>query len=151
MQQNSQYTTSVNIIRDENRDLLYHPTPNSTRVINQIANDFKKGLRSFNIIGTYGTGKSSFLWAFGQSLSARKVFFDINLVSNPSLKIINFVGEYKSITELFAEYFHVEEHQNKPQHILSEIYNQYHDLGKKSPLLIIIIDDLNSLRKINVN
>lgn len=142
MQQNSQYTTSVNIIRDENRDLIYHPTPNSTRVVNQIANDFKKGLRSFNIIGTYGTGKSSFLWAFGQSLSEKKVFFNINLVTNPSLKIINFVGEYKSITESFAEYFHVEEHQNKPQHILSEIYNQYHDLGKKSPLLIIVIDEL---------
>ncbi|RYU96933.1 hypothetical protein [Emticicia agri] len=142
MPQNNQYTTSINIIRDENRNLIYHPTPNSIRVVNQIANDFKKGLRSFNIIGTYGTGKSSFLWAFEQSLSLKKHFFDINLVSNPSFKIINFIGEYKSITESFAEYFNVIDNQNKPQHILSEIYNQYHDLGKTRPLLVIVIDEL---------
>ncbi|WP_259016567.1 hypothetical protein [Emticicia fluvialis] len=142
MPQNNQYTISTNIIRDENRDLIYHPTPNSIRVVNQIGNDFKKGLRSFNVIGAYGTGKSSFLWAFEQSLNKKKPFFNINLVSSPSVKIINFIGEYKSITESFAEYFNVVEVQSKPQHILSEIYNQYHDLGKKNPLLILVIDEL---------
>jgi DNA replication protein DnaC len=72
--QPKQYSTSVNIIRDESRNLIYHPTPNSIKVVNQIVNDFKKGLRSFNIVGTYGTGKSSFLWAFEQSLSQKKAF-----------------------------------------------------------------------------
>lgn len=142
MQENSQYTTSVNIIRDENRNLSYYPTPNAIRVINQIANDYKKGLRSFNVIGTYGTGKSSFLWAFEQSLSKKKSIFDINLLSTPTVKFINFIGEYKSIIESFASYFKVENNQDAPQYIISEIYNQYHDLGSVNPLLVVVIDEL---------
>jgi hypothetical protein len=60
----TKFTTSVNIIRDKGRELNYIPTPNAIRIVDQICNDFKKGIRSFNIIGSYGTGKSSFLWAF---------------------------------------------------------------------------------------
>ena len=61
------FTTSVNIIRDTDRDYNYIPTPNTRQVVNQIVNDFKKGIRSFSIVGTYGTGKSSFLLAFEHS------------------------------------------------------------------------------------
>src|SRR5688572_13446044 len=74
----TKFTTSTNIIRDSSRELRYIPTPNSIQVVNQISNDFKKGLHSFNIIGSYGTGKSSFLWAFQQSLIGKKRFFNIN-------------------------------------------------------------------------
>lgn len=70
----TKFTTSTNIIRDSGRELNYIPTPNSIRVVNQIVNDFKKGIRSFNIIGSYGTGKSSFLWALQQSLQGKKRF-----------------------------------------------------------------------------
>ena len=66
MQNNN--TTSVNIIRDTNRDLNYHPTPNAQRVADKLSSDFNLGKRSFNIIGSYGTGKSAFLWALQQSL-----------------------------------------------------------------------------------
>lgn len=58
------FTTSVNIIRDSDRDFNYISTPNAIQVFSQIVNDFKKGIRSFNVIGTYGTGKSSFLLTF---------------------------------------------------------------------------------------
>ena len=51
------YTPSVNIIRDANRELVYYPTPNAVRVVNQISDDFKTGRRAFNIVGAYGTGK----------------------------------------------------------------------------------------------
>lgn len=87
------FTTSVNIIRDKGKELNYIPTPNSNRVVNQIANDFKKGNRSFNIIGSYGTGKSAFLWAFQQSLSNDKKYFGINLLPNPTVDFVNIVGE----------------------------------------------------------
>lgn len=87
----TKFTTSRNIIRDSGRDLNYIPTRNSVRVVNQIVNDFKKGTRSFNIIGSYGTGKSSFLWALQQSLQGKKRYFDINLLQNPNIEIINFI------------------------------------------------------------
>src|SRR4051812_48183320 len=103
----TKYTTSTNIIRDSSRNINYIPTPNATRVVNQVSNDFKRGLRSFNIIGSYGTGKSSFLWALQQSALGRKRIFNLNLVSNAKADVINFVGEYKSITKVFAEYFEV--------------------------------------------
>lgn len=137
----TKFTTSTNIIRDSGREIRYIPTPNAIRVVNQISSDFKNGIRSFNIIGSYGTGKSSFLWAFQQSLAKKKKFFAINLLPNPTVEVINFIGEYKSIITAFADYFEINQSKHKSENILSEIFNQYHDLGKKSPLLVICIDE----------
>ena len=137
----TKFTTSTNIIRDSAREINYIPTPNANRVVNQIANDFKKGIRSFNIIGSYGTGKSSFLWALQQSLQGKKRFFNFNLLQAPKVEIINFIGEFKSITNEFADYFEVTQNKNQFQNILSEVFNRYHALGKKNPLLILVIDE----------
>jgi hypothetical protein len=137
----TKYTTSANIIRDSSRVLKYIPTPNSNRIVNQICNDFKKGVRSFNIIGSYGTGKSSFLWALQQSLKGKRKFFDVNLLHQPKTEIINFIGEFKSITQAFSDYFELSKNKNQPEFILSEIFNRYHELGSKNPLLILIIDE----------
>lgn len=137
----NKYSTSVNIIRDANRELVYYPTPNAITVANQIGNDFKKGLRSFNIIGSYGTGKSSFLWAMEQSLQGTKRYFEMNLLANPTLSIINFIGEFKSIHEVFADYLGINHERYQTQNILSEIYNRYHDIEGPNPLLVIVIDE----------
>jgi hypothetical protein len=137
----TKFTTSTNIIRDSARDISYIPTPNAVRVVNQITNDFKKGIRSFNIIGSYGTGKSSFLWALQQNMVGKKRFFNINLLPNPKIEIINFVGEYKSIRSAFGEYFELNQNKHQSEYILSEVFNRYHDLGKKNPLLVLIIDE----------
>ncbi len=137
----TKYTTSTNIIRDLTRELNYIPTPNSIGVVNQIVNDFKRGIRSFNIIGSYGTGKSSFLWALQQSITGKKNIFKINILQNPKVEIINLVGEYKSITNHFLDYFEISNTKHITQNILSEIYNRYHELGKKNPLLILVIDE----------
>ena len=138
------YTPSVNIIRDADRDLVYYPTPNARQVVHQLADDFKKGIRAFNIVGAYGTGKSSLLWALEQSLYAttklnRHRFFDVNLVANPTVKVINFIGEYASIIDTFAGRFEADKPQSP--YILSEIFNRYHDLGPNSPLLMLVIDE----------
>lgn len=137
----TKFTTSINIIRDSGREINYIPTPNANRVVNQIANDFKKGIRSFNIIGSYGTGKSSFLWALKQSLSNNKKYFKLNLLDNPKIEFINFIGEFKSITNVFTDYFDVTNTKHQTENILSEIFNRYHALGKKNPLLILVIDE----------
>ncbi len=137
----TKFTTSTNIIRDSSRNLNYIPTPNSVRAVNQISNDFKKGIRSFNLIGSYGTGKSSFLWALQQSLVGKKRFFNINLLQNPKTEVINFIGEYKSITNAFADYFELNPKKTQNENIFSEIFNRYHGLGKKNPLLVLVIDE----------
>lgn len=137
----TKFTTSTNIIRDSSRNINYIPTPNSFKVVNQISNDFKRGLRSFNIIGSYGTGKSSFLWALEQSVAGKKRIFDLNLLQSPRVEVINFIGEYKSITSAFADYFDVNLNKQSNEAIFSEIFNRYHALGKKSPLLFVVIDE----------
>ena len=135
------YTTSVNIIRDSERELNYIVTPNSTQVVNQICNDFKKGIRSFNIIGSYGTGKSSLLWAFQQSITGKKKHFKVNLLPEPTCKFVNIIGEYKSIIAEFTSFFEIKNKSNIVENIFLEIFSQYKNLGKKNPILFIIIDE----------
>ena len=142
------YTPSVNIIRDVDRNLVYYPTPNARRVVEQIANDFKQGQRSFNVIGAYGTGKSSLLWAMEQSLRAttepgRKRFFDINLLPDTAVDVVNVVGNYASIIETVADRFGADDRQTTT--ILQAIYDRYHDWGKqhptRQPLLMLVVDE----------
>jgi ribosomal protein S15P/S13E len=139
------FTTSVNIIRDSERDFHYIPTPNARQVVSQIVNDFKKGIRSFNLIGTYGTGKSSFLLAFEQSIQGTKRFFEPNFLENPKVGFLKIVGSYNSIVEQFASAFEVEVDKNKHEYILSEIFNKYHALGKNNGLLFIMIDEFGKI------
>jgi len=137
----SKFTTSTNIIRDTNRELKYIPTPNAIRISNQISNDFKQGVRSFNIIGSYGTGKSSFLWAIEQTLKSNKSYFGLNMISNPKVGFIKIIGEYQSLRTSFIDTLEINDENTSTENIFSEIYNRYYDLGNKNPLLIIEIDE----------
>src|SRR5699024_9440540 len=70
------FSPSVNIERDLNKEFEYVVTPNSKNIYNQLIDSVDSGIHSFNIIGSYGTGKSSFLVAFRQSLKERKTYFE---------------------------------------------------------------------------
>lgn len=135
------FTTSVNIIRDTERDFNYIPTPNAMQVVSQIVNDFKKGIRSFNIIGTYGTGKSSFLVALEQSINGTKKYFEPNFIANPKADFIKIIGSHTSIVEQFAEIFEVKTNNSKHENILSEIFNRYHSHGKSNGILFLLLDE----------
>lgn len=135
------FTTSVNILRDTERDFHYIPTPNAKQVVGQIVNDFKKGIRSFNIIGTYGTGKSSFLLALEQSVRGKKRYFETNFLTNPKVDFAKIVGSYTSIVEQFADTFEVTTNKNKHENILSEIFNRYHSLSKTNSILFLLLDE----------
>jgi len=137
----NKFSTSVNIIRDSSAEIHYIPTPNAKQVVNQIVNDFKKGLRSFNIIGTYGTGKSSFLLAFEKSIIGEKRYYETNFIHNGKYDFVKFVGSYNSIIEEFAEQFNVHVTKNRNENILAEIFNRYHAINKKNGMLFIFIDE----------
>jgi hypothetical protein len=135
------YTPSINIIRDTEREINYIPTPNSQRVVGQIVDDFRKGIRAFSIIGSYGTGKSSFLLALEQSLKGVKPYFDANFLQNPNFGTVKIIGSYQSIIGTFAQQLNVVVKSHVTENIFSELFNKYHDLGKNSPLLFIVIDE----------
>lgn len=135
------FTTSINILRDTEKNFHYIPTPNAKQVVSQIVNDFKKGIRSFNLIGTYGTGKSSFLLALEQSIKGKHRFFEPNFIDNPKVDFIKFIGSYTSIIEQFADLFNIASNKNKIENILLEIYNRYRSLGKSNAVLYIYLDE----------
>jgi len=133
------YNPSVNIVRDAQRKVNYIATDNARRSAFQIVNDVKKGLRSFLLIGSYGTGKSSFLWAFQQSLLKSENHFALNYASKESSRVINLVGSYVSLKTALQEYFHSEGATDKE--LFAELYNQYHDIAGQKPLLLICVDE----------
>ena len=59
-----------------NRNLEYIPTTNAKQVYVQITNNYTTGTHSFNVIGSFGTGKSSFLLALEQHLNEKKNYFN---------------------------------------------------------------------------
>lgn len=135
------FTTSINIIRDAEKDFDYIPTQNAIQVVNQIVNDCKKGVRSFNIIGNYGTGKSSFLLALEQTLKGKKKFFDANLFSSDKIKFVKVIGSYESVIEKFADIFSVDTSSNLSEDILHKISEQFSLEENTSQILFLIVDE----------
>ena len=72
---NQYYSPSVNIIRDHEQSLNYIVTKNAVHIAESIAEHFETTNHCFNIIGSYGTGKSSFIWALEQNLRGKKDYF----------------------------------------------------------------------------
>jgi len=136
-----QFSPSINILRDELRDFHYIPTPNTKRIVTQIQEDVEQGLRAFNLIGSYGTGKSSFLLAFEQTLTGVAPHFETSLFKDTNSKFLKIVGAYNSIIESFAEHLGLEKTEYKTEHILSELFNAYKSTSKSHPALVIVIDE----------
>jgi ABC-type phosphate transport system ATPase subunit len=67
---------STNIIRDDSKQIDYVVTPNTKEIFDRIfVNNFGAN-KSFSLIGNYGTGKSTFLWALEKNLNKEKLFFN---------------------------------------------------------------------------
>jgi len=138
------FSPSINIIRDADRDIQYISTPNAKRIFEQIINDYKIGSRSFNIIGSYGTGKSSFLLAFEKNLKEER--HDFKAVNGQFGKVKNFefwniVGEYASLMEFFARSSRLAPYLSSEKEIFDAINRYYKTIEKKNKCLVIVIDE----------
>jgi len=106
--QTNYFSPSVNIQRDQDRPLNYIPTRNGEKAFQKITSSFSRGTNSFNIIGAYGSGKSSFILALDKVLNRNADYF-----LNPFDKIIDsfettfIVGEYNSFKQVFCETFDI--------------------------------------------
>lgn len=135
----NKFSTSTNILRDSNRSMNYIPTPNAIRVVKQLEDDYSKGLHTFNLIGSYGTGKSSFLWALEQSLIKQRDIFDTTLFQNGSVEVFKLVGKYASFSNTLGTKLNIE--SDNSEDILSEFYNYYSNLKKEKKALVVFIDE----------
>lgn len=139
------FSPSVNIIRDSGRKLNYIPTPNANLVFGQLIDGASLGTRSFNIVGTYGTGKSSFLLAIEKNLNRKKKYFaKLNGQFNQikSFQFLNIVGYYDSVVRTFARLLDIDVNaEYKTQDIIQKLDNNYKSLNKDNKGLVIIIDE----------
>lgn len=93
---------STNIVRDSGKKLDFIATPNSKEVFERIF--LEEGTKSFNLIGNYGTGKSTFLWACEQVLIDKVNLFGLDDIKafDGEFEILKIVGEEESLLRLFA-------------------------------------------------
>lgn len=140
---NLKQSSSINIIRDQNKSIDYISSINTTRIANFILDEFEKGTHSFSIIGSYGTGKSAFLWAFNKSLSSsdKENFFDFSNNKFRQTESINIVGEFNSLIDYFKSYFSIENKLKGNQEIFDCIYQKYENVKEKEGILVITVDE----------
>lgn len=136
------YTTSININYQDIEEFKYIPTPNARNVIGTIINGYNTGIHSFNIIGSYGTGKSSFIIGLERNLIKNEPLLfqntgQINGFSNFSfLKII---GDYAPLDRLIKE--KISETTGKNFDNVFEALEFYYRLQQSANKFVFIVID----------
>ncbi|NND23925.1 MAG: hypothetical protein HKN86_04455 [Acidimicrobiia bacterium] len=137
----SRFSPSINIKRDTTSNYLYIPTKNSIEAYDTIAKNFKSGVHSYNIIGSYGTGKSAFLLAFYKHLNRIENYFTpVNGQFNgcSQFKFVQVVGNYESLVTSLSRELNVEAEEHIVYEKIKDLQNQ---LKSKKQCLILIIDE----------
>ena len=133
------FSVSTNIIRDKERNIHYIPTPNAKQVYERIVNNFQTGHRAFNIVGSYGTGKSSFLWALEQNLIGKNESFfgavNGHFQGIKNFQFLNIIGESRSFKEAIAEKIHAKNTSTK------SILNYLEDSSDKNSCTVLVVDE----------
>ncbi len=133
------YSPSVNIIRDVGKALRYIQTYNGQRAFEQIVESAASGVRTFTIIGAYGSGKSTFLWALAETAAGRKTFFDrfdYLLKGYAKNQLLDLVGQFSSLRTALAGELGCGDDK-----VLEKLTAYADKLKKKQTALIIRIDE----------
>ncbi len=143
---NDTFNLSANIENGFLAEKQYVVTPNVRKAIQSILKDFHSGIHSFTIIGSYGTGKSSFLLALESDLDAKtkqkRVLSPENLSSASDYEILNIVGDYSEMSALLARKLNVDGNSNS---ILDELKAYYNRLKSQNKFLLIVIDEFGKV------
>lgn len=141
------FNLSTNISQGVNDNFNYIVTPNAQKVYGNIVDSFQSGIHSFSIIGTYGTGKSSFLMALEQDLLNNKS----NLVSEKSVfanavgfEFLNIVGDYSSLSMLLSRELSIAPSDDS-KNIFSALTKLLRRLQDKNKFLFIFIDEFGKI------
>lgn len=141
------FSLSANIENGFAEGARYIVTPNAKKAIHNIVNDFRSGIHSFTIIGSYGTGKSSFLLALESDLKkegGKKYLLDkSNLSENAKgFEFLNIVGDYAEMSKLLSRKLNVEGNNSS---IIDELKAYYNECIKQKKTLVIVIDEFGKV------
>lgn len=141
------FTLSANIENGIADGANYIVTPNVQKVLREIFEGFQTGIHSFSIIGTYGTGKSSFLLQLEHDLfesKNRKLFKNPKVLYDGQFEILNILGDSKSLQELLL--FKLQEKTGIMEGDTLKLLKTYYDkLKKQKKFLLIAIDEFGKL------
>jgi len=141
------FNLSTNISQGVDDNFNYIVTPNAQKVYGNIVDSFQSGIHSFSIIGTYGTGKSSFLMALEQDLLNNKS----NLVSEKQVfagaenfEFMNIVGDYTTLSTLLSNELAITPSDDS-KNIFSALAKLLIKLKSQNKFLFIFIDEFGKI------
>lgn len=124
----------------------YIVTPNVRQSIATIINDYQTGIHSFTIIGSYGTGKSSFLLALESDMkkgNKKPLLLNTdNLSTAKGYNIVNVVGDYEELSLLLKRALGVGESRNS---VVDELKHYYSECQKRKEFLVLVIDEFGKI------
>lgn len=132
----TKFSPSINLVRDAGQDYGYLATANAQHVAAEIVRSERTGFHAFQLIGSFGTGKSAFLLAFTNALRGQPTDLPVK-VPKKQPEVISLVGEYRSLAEFLAEHLELKKGQKGFQYILDALHQRYERNGR----LYLIIDE----------
>ncbi len=139
------FKISTNIERDAQSSIDFILTKNADEVFERILFNYGRGQHAFSVIGSYGTGKSTFLWAFQKHLDGQRKFSKTAIAEFKGTKTFQFariVGESCSFKEKFCESFGLTaflDASNK--RILKEFSSLMSDIQNQKCTLVLLVDE----------
>ena len=140
-----QFSLSANIEEGLGNEFKYIVTPNARDVAAELVNGYHSGIHSFTVIGSYGTGKSSFLLALERDLLGDDSYKLLNpkaLSANSKFEILKFVGDYKDLASLMREKLSVD---GTAENVLDRLRDIYNKAKKQGKFLVIFIDEFGKV------
>ena len=136
------YIPSVNIEMNTASDFRYIVTENAKLVAGNIVNSFNSGHHSFSIIGTYGTGKSSFILALEDDLANgnNKLVKKGVLGSVKGFDFLNIVGDYAPLGRLLSH--KIGTLDDNP---INALNTYYQSIRKQNKFLVIVVDEFGKI------
>ena len=135
------FNISTNILRDQTKDLKYIVTPNATKIFERIFNSENNSNKSFTIIGNYGTGKSTFLWALEKNLLKKNIFFSTRIKDKcDSYDFLKILGDATSLTFAFQKNLGLD-NKASSRDIIDELEKRRKNAAKKKNGFVILIDE----------
>lgn len=134
------FSPSQNILINSFDVSQYLITPNVQEVFDAIVNNYTSGLRSINLIGAYGTGKSSFLNALEYHLNEEKLFVEgKDWKKYKKFDILKLVGSYNSIIGSVKEL--IGSKSSKLQELINDLEKLIKETNSKGRGVILMIDE----------
>lgn len=134
------FSPSQNILINNFEVADYILTPNTQEVFDSIVNNYVAGVRSINLIGAYGTGKSTFLNALTYHLNEEKLFLEgRDWKKYKHFDILKLVGNYDSIIDNIKEL--IGSSSVKPVVLVKELEDLIKASNAEGRGFILIIDE----------